>query len=252
MTEMDMRDAWNRTGPTYQAVHRIPTDSAHYGPFCPTESELNLLGDVRGKRILELGCGGGQCSIAFARQGAIATGIDLSDAQIAFARDLAARHRVHVAFHQGNAESIPMIQDQSQDIVFSAYALQYVRDLDACLAEVARVLVAGGLFVCSLDHPFRDCFWDQTEDEDTLYPAYSYFQRGAMDWTFMETGVRMRSYHRTVGDWVDALHRAGLRVERILEPGPVGVDESTWREHYPIENVRRIPQTIIFVARKAG
>lgn len=145
-----------------------------------------------------------------------------------------------------------MIESASQDIVFSSYALQYVRNLDACLAEVARVLVAGGLFVCSLDHPFRDCFWDPAEDEDTLYPAYSYFQRGPMTWTFQETGVRMVSYHRTVGDWIDALHRAGLRLERLLEPEPVGVDESTWRDRYLLEIVQRIPQTIIFVARKAG
>ncbi len=87
--QIDMRAAWNRTSAGYQRLHQIPTDAAHYGPWAPDESELRLLGDVRGKRILEIGCGGGQCSIAFARQGAIAVGIDLSDEQLAFASQLA-------------------------------------------------------------------------------------------------------------------------------------------------------------------
>ncbi len=73
---IDMRAAWNSTSPGYQAEHQIAVDAAHYGPFLPSEAELRLLGDVVGRRILELGCGGGQCSIAFARQGASAAGID--------------------------------------------------------------------------------------------------------------------------------------------------------------------------------
>ena len=87
--QIDMRAAWNRTSAGYQRLHQISTDAAHYGPWAPDESELRLLGDVRDKRILEIGCGGGQCSIAFARQGAIAVGIDLSDEQLAFASELA-------------------------------------------------------------------------------------------------------------------------------------------------------------------
>ena len=84
-----MRNAWNANSKTYQSLHEIGTESAHYGPWAPLENELCLLGDVSGLHIFEAGCGGGQCSIAFAKQGAWVTGVDLSDSQIVFARSLA-------------------------------------------------------------------------------------------------------------------------------------------------------------------
>ena len=158
MTErIDLREAWNQISPHYQQAHKIPTDFVHYGPHCPNEDQLQLIGDVCGKRVLEIGCGGGQCAIAFAKRGAIATGIDLSDAQIDFARRLAHQEGVDVTFLQGNIEDLSPITDCSQEVVFSAYALQYVERPQCCFAEVRRVLAPGGVFVFSLDHPFWQC-----------------------------------------------------------------------------------------------
>ncbi|MBN1460874.1 MAG: class I SAM-dependent methyltransferase, partial [Armatimonadetes bacterium] len=154
---INMRSAWNAISPRYQAEHQIPTDFVHYGPHCPNEDQLQLLGDVRGKHVLEIGCGGGQCSIAFAKRGAVATGLDISDEQVKFARRLAEANGVEANFERANAERLSPISDRSQDIAFSAYALMYVRDLAKCFAEVHRVLRPGGVFVFSLDHPFWYC-----------------------------------------------------------------------------------------------
>ena len=276
--QIDMRAAWNRTSAGYQRLHQIPTDAAHYGPWAPDESELRLLGDVRGKRILEIGCGGGQCSIAFARQGAIAVGIDLSDEQLGFARGLAEQAAqsplalshaendvsafVPPTFLQGDASDLSRFADRSFDVVFSAYALHYVPTIETCLAEVSRVLrradtgagVFGGQFVFSLDHPFRECFWDEDNGEDGLQAVRSYYTRGAVDWQFGSSGEWMRSYHRTIGDWVALLRDANLQVERILEPEPVlsPEEQTSWSESYDLEAARLIPQTIIFVARNCG
>jgi SAM-dependent methyltransferase len=247
-----MRAAWNSTSPGYQAEHQIAVDAAHYGPFLPSEAELRLLGDVVGRRILELGCGGGQCSIAFARQGASAAGIDLSDEQIVFARRLAAQHGVAVDFQQGDAADLSRFAVASFDIVFSAYALHYVPAIERCLAEVARVLVPGGRLVFSLDHPLRGLFWDEEADEDSLVAVRSYWRRGPMEWQFSGSGAWMRSFHRTMGDWVDLLHGAGFKVQRILEPEPQldNAEAISWSGSYDLEMVRLIPQTVVFVAKK--
>lgn len=251
---IDMRAAWNRISAGYQAEHQIPTDAAHYGPFLPSEAELGLLGDVAGRRILELGCGGGQCSIAFARQGALAAAIDLSDEQIAFARRLAAQHGVTVSFEQGDAADLSRYVAASFDIVFSAYALQYVAAIEQCLAGAARVLAPGGRLVFSLDHPVRALFWDVNADEDSLLAVRSYWRRGPMEWQWSGGQAWMRSFHRTVGDWVDLLHDAGFQVQRILEPEPQLDDAEaiSWSESYDLEMVRLIPQTVVFVARREG
>jgi len=250
--DIDIRDSWNRIAAEYQRRNQIPTEYVHYGPHCPNEDQLQLVGDVRGKRVLEIGCGGGQCAIAFAKRGAVATGIDLSDAQVEFARSLAERERVQVTFLRGNIEDLSPLADESQEVVFSAYGLGYVEHLDRCFAEVRRVLVPGGLFVFSGDHPFWHCLAEQS-----LTIACSYHDRSPdlWHWTYEEMGIRapMRSFHRTVGDWFRALTSAGLEVLDIVEPEPVESGSGQdWGDYYSPERQRMVPATIIFKSRKPG
>ena len=120
---------WDAASEYYQEETRIPTDEAHYGPFAPSEKILKLLGGVKNKSILELGCGGGQCSIAFAKKGAKATGIDISSKQLAFAKRLTSENGARVNFVKGDAECLDMLKDSSFDIVFSAFALMYIKNL---------------------------------------------------------------------------------------------------------------------------
>src|SRR3954447_20398123 len=163
---------WEANGPAYQADCQIPID-VHYGPGSPNEADLQLLGPVAGKHVLEIGCGGAQCSIAFAQQGAIVTAVDNAAAQLAFAKELAGRHDVSITFHQRDMTDLQPIATGSQDLVFSAFAFGYVDDLLACFREVHRVLRDDGLFVWSQGHPFYD-----TRDAATVKPVRSYFETG--------------------------------------------------------------------------
>jgi SAM-dependent methyltransferase len=256
MSDIDMRRAWNRLSADYQSQHRIPTHSAHYGWWAPPESELNLLGDVRGLHILEVGCGGGQCSIAFAQQGATAAGLDLSDEQLAFARRLAEQEGVAVQFVQGSADDLTAFADGAWDLVFSAFAFQYVANIPRCLFECRRVLRAGGRLVFSLDHPFRDCFNDidptSGSEEMSIVPTRSYFDNAPMRWGWGNTGIRMESYHFSIGQWSEMLAAAGFQLRRILEPAPpADVLDEIWPLDDALASLRLIPQTIIFLAEKA-
>jgi ubiquinone/menaquinone biosynthesis C-methylase UbiE len=244
-----LRRKWNRISPFYQAEHDIPTDFVHYGPHCPNEDQLQLIGDVRGKRVLEVGCGGGQCSIAFAKRGAVVTGIDLSDNQIEFARELAARNGVVVSFLQGDAQDLSAIPDASQEIVFSAYALQFVEHMDRCFSEVARVLRPGGLFVFSLDHPFWYCLPDGELVVESSYFDSAYWYEWEQDG--LSAHPRMTEYHRTIGEWHRLLCAAGFEVLDMVEPEPVEVGSGQdWGGCYAPERQRMVPATIIWKARK--
>jgi ubiquinone/menaquinone biosynthesis C-methylase UbiE len=252
---IDLRAAWNRVSGDYQAAHAIPSHSAHYGPWAPLENELRLLGDVRGLRILEVGCGGGQCSVAFAKQGALVAGIDLSDEQLAFARRLAEREGVAVEFFQGSAVNLGVFASGAWDVVFSAYAFQYVREMPRCLAECSRVLRPGGRLVFSLDHPFRDCFLDAEEDTMSIVPSRSYFDNSPQrwSWTLARASVPMESYHFTIAQWVEMLAGAGFRLVRLLEPAPPAeMVEEIWPADDALAALGLIPQTVIFVAEKVG
>jgi len=248
--EINMRQTWNAIAPHYQAEHRIPCDFAHYGPHCPNEDQLQLIGDVSGKSVLEIGCGGGQCSIAFAKRGAIATGLDISDAQVQFAQRLAKENGVDAVFARANAERLSCIADSSQEIVFSAYALIFVRDLSRCFAEVNRVLKQGGVFVFSVDHPFWYCL-----AEKDLRIEHSYFD-GEYAYEWEQTGLkgrpRVRQYQRTVGDYYRTLNAAKFKVLDIVEPEPVTEGSGQdWGAYYSPDRQRMVPATIIWKAQKS-
>src|ERR1700722_10197061 len=148
----DNAAAWDRYAALYQAGAQLPTTVAHYGPDIPTEADLRLLGDLRGKRVLELGCGGAQCSIAFAKQGATAIGVDFSAEQLAFARRLCEREEVRIDLRHGDLAELAFLRADSIDLVFSAYALGYVEDLNRVFRQAHRVLKVGAPLVFSLTH----------------------------------------------------------------------------------------------------
>ena len=97
---------------SYQAETFISLSDVHYAPLCPGERELSILGDVGGLRTLELACGAAQNSIALAKWGARATALDLSERQLARARELSAQEGVQVDLVQGDIERLAMFRER--------------------------------------------------------------------------------------------------------------------------------------------
>ena len=63
------REAWNKITESYQKQATFSYDQMDYGhTLCPNESDLNLIGDVKNKLILELGCGGANCGISLSKK----------------------------------------------------------------------------------------------------------------------------------------------------------------------------------------
>lgn len=233
---------WETHAGNYQKLCRIPVDVL-YGVGSPNEATLQLIGPVAGKRVLEIGCGGAQCAIAFAKQGAVVTAVDIAAAALEFGRQLAAQHGVTIEFHQRDIADLSPIASASQDVVFSANAFGYVDDLLACFREVRRVLTPGGLFVWSDGHPFGHCVEEGTQRLTRSYHATGKSVVGA------ETGCAFASDHRTISDLVNLQTQAGLVLDRLLEPDS--------RQRYSVDpwyglwdntpqRLALIPGTIIF------
>jgi len=241
----DNAAAWDRHSVGYQAGARLSTAVAHYGPDIATEADLRLLGDLRGKRVLELGCGGAQCSIAFAKQGAIAIGIDFSSEQLAFARRLCEREEVKVELREGDLADLAFLRADSFDLVFSAYAFGYVEDLGRVFRQVHRVLKVGAPLVFSLPHPTYDLIDDESAEPFLI--RRSYFDHSPIE--YEHEGIAFTDYHHTISDLYLNLVRNSFRVDLILEPEPKpdGPRSPAWREPFT-----KVPRTLIVRARKEG
>ncbi len=199
-----------------------------YGPNIGTEAEFRLLGPVSGKRVLDLGCGGGQSCIAFAKQGAISIGVDFSVEQLAFARRLLEQEEgIRVELRHGDMAELAFQRADSVDIVFSAFAFQYMPDLNRVFRQVHRVLKPQGTLIFSIPHPAlglanqSSTVVQKSSGQLSLDPApvqikRSYFDHSPLEDRFDETVFT--EYHRTVSDVFMGLVRSGYRVDVILEP----------------------------------
>ncbi len=109
-------------------------------------SHFDRLIDWPGKTVLDLGCAGGFMAEALADRGAFVTGIDPAAEAIAAARAHAEMRGLNIAYDVGVGEDLPYATE-SYDAVVCVDVLEHVRDLDRVMAEVARVLRPGGLFL---------------------------------------------------------------------------------------------------------
>ncbi|NJD77471.1 MAG: methyltransferase domain-containing protein [Candidatus Methanoperedens sp.] len=106
---------------------------------------LSVLGDIKGKKILELGCGAGEASVYFARKGADVTAADISSGMLEVVQKVAEKYNVSLQTTKCYSHKI-YFEDESFDIVYAANLLHHV-DIESTVVEVHRVLKKGGIFV---------------------------------------------------------------------------------------------------------
>ena len=242
------RADWDAYADEYQATHGefLRDVGFLWGPEGVEEADLRLLGDVTGRDVLEVGCGAAQCARWLRTNGARAVGLDLAHRQLQHGRRLDDQTGVPVPAVCATATALPF-GDRSFDVVFSAFgALQFMADADTAVAEVARVLRAGGRFAFSITHPIR---WSMPDDPTAagLVVTSSYWDR--TPYAEVDDAGRLRyvEHHRTLGDWVRLLAAHGFRLVDLVEPEwPAGHDR-VWGGWGP-ERGALIPGTAIYVA----
>lgn len=113
-----------------------------------------IMDDVAGKQILCLASGGGQQSVAFALLGAEVTVFDLSDRQLERDRAAAAHYGVTLHTLQGDMRYLGAFDDDSFDLVYQAYSINFVPSVTPTIAEVARISRPGAPYRLTWANPF--------------------------------------------------------------------------------------------------
>ncbi|GGQ51392.1 SAM-dependent methyltransferase [Couchioplanes caeruleus subsp. azureus] len=242
------RHWWDLDADDYQEEHGAFLGDVDF-VWCPEglrEADARLLGDVRGRRVLELGCGAAAAARWLDGQGADVVAMDLSGGMLRHAQQAADRAGVRVPLVQADALALPFATS-AFDVVCTAFgAVPFVADSAAVMREVARVLRPGGKWVFSITHPMRWIFLDEPGEEG-LRAIHPYFDRRPyveQDADGVPTYVEQ---HRTLGDRIRELVAAGFVLTDLIEPEwPEGHDQ-IWGQWSPLRG-RLFPGTAIFVS----
>jgi ubiquinone/menaquinone biosynthesis C-methylase UbiE len=150
----DIKQVYNNLGEHYYNV-RKGKEKGHsyfYNNLLEMPTTLKLLGSVRGKKILDLGCGPGIYTRILVDKGADVKGIDFSEKEIEIAR----KEVPEAQFMVGNIETLPY-KDSEFDIVLSTLVIEHLKSWDKTLRQIKRVLKKDGIFVFSIHNPVIFC-----------------------------------------------------------------------------------------------
>lgn len=244
------RQWWDGDADAYHAEHGDFLGAADF-VWCPEglrEADARLLGDVRGKQVLELGCGSAMCSRWLAGRDARPVAFDLSAGMLRHARAGAATTGVEIPLVQADAMHLPFASG-SFDIVFSAFgAVPFVADPAQVMREAARVLRPGGRWVFAVNHPVRWAFPDDPGPAG-LTATMPYFDRTPyVEYADDGTPTYVES-HRTMGDRIRDIVAAGLRVTDVIEPEWPPGHTREWGQWSPLRGTL-LPGTAIFSTTK--
>jgi 2-polyprenyl-3-methyl-5-hydroxy-6-metoxy-1,4-benzoquinol methylase/8-oxo-dGTP pyrophosphatase MutT (NUDIX family) len=204
---------------------------------------FQMLDDIRGRRVLDLGCGEGGYSRELARRGAQVTGIDGSSRLIEVARERSIAETLDIHYECTNANALDNIVAASFDIVVASMSLMDVEDYAGSIREVHRVLVPGGELVMSITHPcFSAPVAEWIHDATGTPRAFSvdrYFERTVWDSLIARTfSAPVLRRHRPLEDFMNEPLQAGFELREFREPSATADD---LRKSIRFTHLTRIP-----------
>jgi 2-polyprenyl-3-methyl-5-hydroxy-6-metoxy-1,4-benzoquinol methylase len=215
-----MMSGMQRTAARYDRIgdFYLGVVGAEVGGDATAEALVDLLGDVRGTRALDLACGHGKIARELARRGARVVGGDVSDVLLDTARAVESAEPLGITYLNEDVTSDRALAGETFDAVACNHGLADIDDLDGALATVARVLRPGGRFAFSLLHP---CFPGWDEDAPSSWPRGGGYHAEGW-WLATNPGIRGKvgSNHRTLSTYLNAVVRHHLTIEEVAEPEP--------------------------------
>jgi SAM-dependent methyltransferase len=216
------RDSWNVIA---VRRHGEPPEFYRDGGIALDPIELELAGDVTGKRVLQLACSTGDEVISWTLRGAIACGVDISEVHIGKARAKAAAVGVACELRVGDMFNLPVDLVDLDLIYISGGGICWAPDLQLWARIVADRLKPGGAVLIAEHHPLWETL--SVAGENSLAVREDYFQSGAIrptrDPAKAPIGGRdrdappLQSFLWSLGSVVTALLDAGLRIDALRE-----------------------------------
>ena len=216
-------------------------DHKPHNAYYDRPNTLSLMGEVKGKAILDAACGPGKYAEILLSEGATVTGIDLSPKMVALAQT---RNKGTGHFYVHDlAKPLEREGSESYDTVLCALAFHYVEDWNPTLQEFYRVLKPQGQLIISIEHPFF---------EYTYFKSEQYFEVENVKATWKGFGkpIEVNSFRRPLEACIQPLIENGFYLDKLLEPKPAPEFEALDPKHF--KELNEFPAFMCMRAVKRG
>jgi 2-polyprenyl-3-methyl-5-hydroxy-6-metoxy-1,4-benzoquinol methylase len=177
------KEGWNKRTAIHKTSSFYDVDSFRKGKTSLNKIELEELGEVKGKKLLHLQCHFGIDTLSWAREGAIVTGVDISDEAIKTANELSTELHIPAQFVCCNVYDTSNYVNEKYDIIFTSYGtIGWLPELKPWAKVIAENLKPGGVFYITDFHPTLWMYDDAMEKIE-----YSYFNDEVIETT--QTGT---------------------------------------------------------------
>lgn len=235
MEKSEIRLNWNKMAEAYEA---FTGGEDSYSNVIEWKAIKGILPDLKGKSVLDLGCGTGRFSFLFEELGPKeVVGVDISEEMLEIGKKLAKEKKSVVKFIHGDVENISTIDSCSIDLIFSSTTLHYIKDLNTVMKEIERILAPGGTCILSVIHPVYSASYpvahingDFPKDEEWtvnyLNKSVRAYIQPWIEYNDEIDNYLSCSYHHTMSDYINSIISSGLQIKELLEPLP----PEKWKE----------------------
>lgn len=215
------KQSWNKRTDIHLESDFYDNENFIKGKSSLNAIELDLLGDISGKKILHLQCHFGQDTISLNKLGAEVTGVDLSDNAISKANELAQKTNAKAKFICCNIYDLPNHLNEEFDLIFTSYGtIVWLPDLNEWASIISKFLKPGGQLVFVDFHPVVWMF-----DDDFTHIKYNYFNNGEIvetdegTYTDGENQPKLESitWNHSLSETTNALINSGLTIKSFNE-----------------------------------
>ena len=204
----------------FESFKGLRADEVNFNDLIETPILMSMMPDLKGKRVLDVGCGMGQHAKQYSDMGALSVlGTDISEKMLAFAREN--NSAGNIEYRRLPFEDLEKLDGQF-DVITSSLAFDYAEDFREVLKKIFDLLVPGGRLVFSTSHPISTAYdgvydrYTRTADRKRLYAnLHNYNVEGLRKFKWVVDDYEV--YHRRFSSLINDIVSAGFIIEECQE-----------------------------------
>ncbi len=249
----DANTSWGKVADWYDEM--LEEEASTYQKELILPNLARVCSIQKGDTLLDLACGQGFFSRAFAAAGATVIASDIASELIALAKEKPSKN---ITYHTAPADAVPFVKNNSIDKAIIVLALQNIENLNGTLAECARVLKGNGSLFIVLNHPcFRvpkESSWGFDESAKIQYRRIDRYLSESKVKIQMHPGDKPKeatiSFHRPLQVYMKAFSKHGFAIGRLEEWNSHKTSEKGPRQEAEDRARKEIPLFMMLEAKR--